>query len=174
MPEIDVTKFVGGDLFVAVLEDYTLPFSLPGSSEKQEYLSLLTGTVGYGAWSVPSGWTANNQFYVPTADPSATQYFGNALNVGKIDQELGQMANAAAKFNTFQTVLYQYNTNPTLISPVEPGTVTPNPGIPDSMADTILAAGAPFISRKTFTSGDLTSMLNQLLADALAFFPALP
>jgi hypothetical protein len=178
MPVTDERKYVGGDCFVAHLQG-----------------DILSGFNLWGALGSSSAYTAINSATggSPSPAPPLTQFVGHdsttptsttlvgTLNFTKAANDIAALAAGAAKFNTFQMVLYQYNQNPyssanllTLSGGLH-GPITPDPIVPSSNADTLLTGAGTLITRKgTFTVGDSTTMLAQLLTDAVAFFPALP
>jgi hypothetical protein len=169
MPTADTPFYVGGDCFVAILQDNILQDGF--------YLQSVSGTFDNPTPPPISPWSLSTA--TATVD-SAEVTAGSYVNIAKAANDIAILNAGASTFNTFQLTCYQYNANPTSLAYINTfadlGTVTalsPSPIIADSVADTLLS-GSDYTSRKTFTVGDSASMLAQLLEDVVAFFPALP
>lgn len=165
LPATTPDQYVGGYCFVAQLMDSTMSDDYQVSAVAD--VSTVLGPVS--PWELTTG--------TGTLADSSVANIGTYLNIAKAENDCSALVNGAAQFKSFQTILYQYDVNPTSLTYInnnlDIGTyvsISPSPLLPDSTADTLISTSGGLITRKTFTNGDLTDMLAQLLADAVAFF----
>lgn len=174
LPVTNEAQYVGGDCFIAQLQPDIFnagPFNAPGNTNGYASIALATPPI-----TPQTGAPLTNFLGLDSGTPK--NHVIGCLNFTKAASDIAALNAGSAKFKTFQMILYQYNQNPyssALLVPISinlTGPITPDPVVPSSNADTLLAGST--ITRKTFTVGDSTTMLAQLLTDAVAFFPALP
>lgn len=172
LPTTNSDLYVGGDCFIAQLQDSIFGPKTGGFGEFNGYVVADSRTGSSPTPAFPFTEFPGTDSSMPPASVLGLISFTKATN------DTATLVAGAAKFRTFQTVLYQYNVN--IFGGTQMGLygatlpISPDPLVPASNADTLIEGAGGIISRKTFTDGDSTSMLEQLLADAIAFFPPLP
>jgi hypothetical protein len=172
MPVTNEIQYAGGDCMVAIL----MGAIMDAPSNNQLVVPVVANS-GHSLGSV-SGWSLTAATGTVTGGGSFNA--GAYVNSLKAANDIAALNAGMAKFNTFQTILYQYDQNPTGLAYLVANvggfastlTLSPNPIIPDSTADSLLTGST--IARKTFAVNNESGLLAQLLADAVAFFPALP
>jgi hypothetical protein len=171
LPTTNSDLYVGGDCFVAQLQDCIF------GPKPSAFNSFNGYVVPSASTSSPSSASPFMEF-IGTDSHSPVNNLLGLVNFAKATNDVAVLVAGSAKFRTFASKLYQYNVNPFSGTVMQTYgatlPITPDPLVPSSNADTLIEGSGGILTRQTFTNGDSTDMLAQLLTDAVAFFPPLP
>jgi len=172
MPMADEPFFVGGDCYLAVIQDFTFDIWL---------VQLAVGGGDINPLPLPniSPWTLSTSAGVDQVT-GGNYTIGGYVNYAKAANDLAILNAGAAAFNKYKFKQYQYDQNSTTRANLNlygdatydiggNASLSPDPVVPDDVADTFIA-GSPYASRQTFTPNQSAGIVDQLLADAKAFF----